>query len=186
MVKSMTTGERTKQLIIDTFTEMLREMPLEAVRIQDLCARCGIDRHTFYYHFKDKYDLVIWIHTKLLNQLGQYDGRPFSRESMINVTKEMKSRAWFYQRCFEYSGQNSLLSDILEKSAASYEVLLQNQLGRELTPRQKTEIRYHVYGSIMLMPQWIRDDADISVEELVQIILANTPDWLKEASLEID
>ena len=31
------------------------------VRVSDLCERCGVERRVFYYHFKDKYDLVAWM-----------------------------------------------------------------------------------------------------------------------------
>ncbi|MBR2594691.1 MAG: TetR/AcrR family transcriptional regulator C-terminal domain-containing protein [Solobacterium sp.] len=180
----MSAGERTKQLITDTFTAMLKEMPLESIRIKDLCSRCGIDRHTFYYHFKDKYDLVVWIHMEMLSSVGQHIGKQFSRDVAVRVVDEMSTNSWFYERCFEYSGQNSLLSVILETSAESYEILLQQHLGLTLTPQMQIEIRYHVYGLTMTIAHWLKNNMSIPSEELVRIIMSNTPVWLREAIIE--
>mgnify|MGYP000261370630 CR=1 FL=1 len=35
--------------------------PLNKITINDITEDCGVNRMTFYYHFKDIYDLVDWI-----------------------------------------------------------------------------------------------------------------------------
>ena len=39
---------------------LLLKKPLDKITINDLTTDCGISRMTFYYHFKDIYDLVEW------------------------------------------------------------------------------------------------------------------------------
>ena len=34
--------------------------PLSKITVTDITEDCGISRMTFYYHFKDIYDLVEW------------------------------------------------------------------------------------------------------------------------------
>ena len=48
----------TEQAIIDTFEEMLSEMPFDRITVTALARRCGISPNTFYYHFDDIYDLL--------------------------------------------------------------------------------------------------------------------------------
>lgn len=36
------------------------QKPLDKITIGDITADCGINRMTFYYHFKDIYDLIEW------------------------------------------------------------------------------------------------------------------------------
>lgn len=48
----------TEKAIMDTFVEMLEEMPLEKITIQKIIKRCNISRNTFYYHFGDIYALL--------------------------------------------------------------------------------------------------------------------------------
>lgn len=50
----------TKQDILHTLLEMLRDTPLDDVTVKDLTERCGISRQAFYYHFSDIYDVVSW------------------------------------------------------------------------------------------------------------------------------
>ena len=37
---------------------MLLQKPLNKITINDITEDCGVNRMTFYYHFKDIYDLV--------------------------------------------------------------------------------------------------------------------------------
>ena len=48
----------THKAILQTFDEMLMEMPFEKITVSALVARCEISSNTFYYHFQDIYDLL--------------------------------------------------------------------------------------------------------------------------------
>lgn len=41
--------------------KLMRQRPFEKISVSDICNDCGINRKSFYYHFRDKYDLVNWI-----------------------------------------------------------------------------------------------------------------------------
>ncbi len=45
--------ERTKEAIVRSFGELLREKPFNKITVKDIVERCGITRNTFYYHFHD-------------------------------------------------------------------------------------------------------------------------------------
>ena len=44
----------------ESLKHLLLKKPLDKITINDLTTDCGISRMTFYYHFKDIYDLVEW------------------------------------------------------------------------------------------------------------------------------
>ena len=50
----------TKQALEESLKHMLLKKPLDKITIRDITEDCGISRMTFYYHFKDIYDLVEW------------------------------------------------------------------------------------------------------------------------------
>jgi hypothetical protein len=50
----------TKQAIKRSLENMLRVKPVNKITITDITNDCYISRMTFYYHFKDIYDLIIW------------------------------------------------------------------------------------------------------------------------------
>ena len=49
----------TKEIIAKTFTELLDEKPMSKITVKDIVERCGVNRNTFYYHFKDIPDVVM-------------------------------------------------------------------------------------------------------------------------------
>lgn len=50
-------ASQTKKVIIQTFDQMLREQPFAKITVSAIVARCEISPNTFYYHYRDIYDL---------------------------------------------------------------------------------------------------------------------------------
>lgn len=56
----------TEKAILQTFDDMIREMPFEKITVSALVARCEISSNTFYYHYQDIYALLDqWLDKKL-------------------------------------------------------------------------------------------------------------------------
>ena len=53
-------SELTKRALEQSLKNLLLQKPLIKITISDIADDCGINRMTFYYHFKDIYDLVEW------------------------------------------------------------------------------------------------------------------------------
>ena len=49
----------TKLALEESLKRLLLKKPLDKITINDLTTDCGISRMTFYYHFKDIYDLGV-------------------------------------------------------------------------------------------------------------------------------
>ncbi len=50
----------TKKALLMAFGEMLEKKPFDKITVSDLTKSCGLNRMTFYYHFNDIYELIIW------------------------------------------------------------------------------------------------------------------------------
>ena len=50
----------TKRTLSETLKKILQEKSLDKVTVVDIVEASAINRQTFYYHFKDIYDLVEW------------------------------------------------------------------------------------------------------------------------------
>lgn len=51
----------TKRALAAALKELMEQKPFSKINVADICEKCGMNRKSFYYHFKDKYDLVNWI-----------------------------------------------------------------------------------------------------------------------------
>ncbi|HZJ87793.1 MAG TPA: TetR/AcrR family transcriptional regulator C-terminal domain-containing protein [Sphaerochaeta sp.] len=50
----------TKQQLAQSLKELMAEKPLDKITVKEIVARCGVNRQTFYYHFRDIYNLLDW------------------------------------------------------------------------------------------------------------------------------
>ena len=48
-------------MLADALKCVMKEKVFAKISVTDICDRCNMNRKSFYYHFKDKYDLVNWI-----------------------------------------------------------------------------------------------------------------------------
>ena len=49
---------RTRRLLLDAFSDLLKEKGFRAMSVQDIATRATVNRATFYAHFEDKYALM--------------------------------------------------------------------------------------------------------------------------------
>ena len=57
----MAGSDVSKRMLADALRALLRDHWFSEVTVTQICSLCGMSRKNFYYHFKDKYDLVNWI-----------------------------------------------------------------------------------------------------------------------------
>ena len=51
-------AQTTKRTIQITFLQLLEKQSMDKVTVRDIVEECGINRNTFYYYYKDIYDLL--------------------------------------------------------------------------------------------------------------------------------
>ena len=103
----MADSNSTKSALADAMKKLMVCKSFAKISISDLCEECGLNRKSFYYHFKDKYDLVNWIfYVDFLTNMG---GKNFENEwdvlvAVCNIFYQNKA---FYQSALRIEGQNS-------------------------------------------------------------------------------
>ncbi|SHK74950.1 transcriptional regulator, TetR family [Hespellia stercorisuis DSM 15480] len=70
----------TKKQLEEALKQCLLQKPFDKITISDLTEACGISRMTFYYHFKDIYDLVEYS--------CEEDGKKALQNLIIKETKQ--------------------------------------------------------------------------------------------------
>jgi len=50
---------RTRDVLGDALVQLVQEKPFDAITVQEVLARAGVSRSTFYTHFSDKDDLLL-------------------------------------------------------------------------------------------------------------------------------
>lgn len=80
---------KTRAALSNAFFELLKDMELNEITINKLCEKSGVRRATFYKHFRDKDDFVIFI---IKDIRDQFDNRVWDKTNNPTITKEYYHR----------------------------------------------------------------------------------------------
>ena len=150
----------TKRALEESLKKMLLKKPVNKITISDITEDCGINRMTFYYHFKDIYDLVEWScvedAARALDGKKTYDtwqqgfqqifqavldNKPFVQNVYQSVNREQVET-------YLYSLTHNLLIGVIEEKA----------VGMQVRDEDKEFIAdFFKFAFVGLMLDWIRN-----------------------------
>ena len=159
---NMANNRITKETFARAIKELLQEKPLSKISVKDITEQCELSRNAFYYHFKDKYELINWIYyDDMLRNANSFNDPSKLTDSFVNVCKCLYKNREFYLACFQYMGQNSLFESLHE---LYYELWKMN-----------LDVRY-MQSSVKLSEEELDLMAKLNAYALVGII----SDWVKK------
>jgi len=97
----------TKKALASALKELMQEVPFEKINVGQICEKCDMNRKSFYYHFKDKYDLVNWIFDVEFISIVNKHASDDHWESLETLSTYFYENRSFYRRALRISGQNS-------------------------------------------------------------------------------
>lgn len=168
-------AERTKLWIADAMKRLLVKKPLEKVFVTDICKEAEIERPTFYYHFRDKYDLMAWI---FCQQTMKTD--VLSVESAAKAMNGMRQDYIFFKRAFEDSSQSPMWAYMHAYFVKRYTDIAMERSGGVLDEQTRFSIRLYCYGTIGMTQEWMMHDNITPAETIVKMMFASMPERLKE------
>ena len=169
-------AEITKMWIADKMREIMKHKPISKIRVTEICRAAEIERPTFYYHFKDKYDLVAWMF-----YTEAYGTDIISVASAAAGINKMKQQILFYKRAYEDASQNALWRYMLEYFAKRYAELTKEKLGTDiLDPQLAYSIRFYCMGAVGMTQEWVLNDNITSAETVVQMMFNSMPENLHQ------
>lgn len=97
----------TKRALAQAMKTLMSNEPFAKISVGDICQACGMNRKSFYYHFRDKYDLVNWIYyTEFVTVMRKktYDD---SWSLMLDMCRYFYENRVFYVNALKVTGQDS-------------------------------------------------------------------------------
>ena len=160
----------TKRALEASLKHLLLQKPLDKITIGDITEDCGINRMTFYYHFKDIYDLIEW---SLLEDAkkapeGQrtydtwqqgflqifemvLDNKPFITNVYHSISRE-QVELYLYRLTYD------LLFGVVEEQSA----------GMSVRAEDKQFIAdFYKYAFVGIMLDWVRRDMQEDPQQII-------------------
>ncbi len=180
-------AQTTKKALAASLKKLLAEKPLDKITVVDIIEDCEVNRQTFYYHFKDIYDLVEWIYTseatKALNGKKTYDTW---QQGILQIFEYVLSNKAFVVSTYHsinrehlerylYNETYDLLAGVIEEKAA----------GMPVRENDKAFIaHFYKYAFVGLMLEWIgsgmKEEPSAIVERLSILIHGDISDALEK------
>lgn len=160
----------TKRALEESLKKMLLKKSINKITISDITEDCGINRMTFYYHFKDIYDLVEWScvedAARALDGKKTYDtwqqgfqqifqavldNKPFVQNVYQSVNREQVET-------YLYSLTHNLLIGVIEEKA----------VGMQVRDEDKEFITdFFKFAFVGLMLDWIRNGMKKDPQQII-------------------
>ncbi len=161
----------TKRALEQSLKNLLLKKPLTKITVGDITDDCGINRMTFYYHFKDIYDLVEWScledAKRALDEKKTYDTWQQGLLQIFKAVQENKPFILNVYRCVHREQVEKYLQPLVDQ-------LLLNVINEEadgITVRDEDKqfiAQVYSYMFIGLMLDWIKDNMRENPKQIVE------------------
>ena len=161
----------TKRALEQSLKNLLLKKPLTKITVGDITDDCGINRMTFYYHFKDIYDLVEWScledAKRALDEKKTYDTWQQGLLQIFKAVQENKPFILNVYRCVHREQVEKYLQPLVDQLLLN--VINEEAAGITVRDEDKQFIaQVYSYMFIGLMLDWIKDDMREDTQQIVE------------------
>lgn len=158
----------TKMALANAMKQLMEQKGFSKISVGEICETCGINRKSFYYHFRDKYDLVNWIY--YVDFLEHVNVKDQDDPWMIfsKICKYFYTEAAFYRNALKIEGQNSFRDYFYETLSAYIRYLVHNIFPDEKL--QNFTITFYCDAFFISIYRWLTTRELIPVDEFLSQI----------------
>lgn len=161
----------TKRALEQSLKNLLLKKPLNKITVSDITDDCGINRMTFYYHFKDIYDLVEWScledAKRALEENKTYETWQEGFLRIFEAVRENKPFILNVYRCVHREQVERYLSPLVDSLLLG--VLEEEAVGLVVREENKEFIaRVYSYIFLGILFDWIKDDMRSDPKEITE------------------
>ncbi len=164
---------RSRRLIREAYTAMLREKDLSKITVTDIVKRADINRATFYAHYPDVRGVTEEIENeiiaKMLGMLKEFEFTDFFRNPaplLLELSRSLEEDAEFYRILIKANG-SEIFMEKLKKCFTDY-MLNDSDIPEDMRHSKMVRLRvcYFAGGIVNLYKQWFRGDLDCSLNDI--------------------
>ncbi len=160
----------TKRALEQSLKNQLLKKPLTKITVADIAEDCGINRMTFYYHFKDIYDLVEWScledARRAIDQKKTHDTWQQGLLQIFEAVQENKPFILNVYRCVHKEQVEKYLQPLVDR--VLLDVLNEEAENIHIREDDKNFIaQVYSYVFIGILLDWIGDDMREDPQKIV-------------------
>jgi probable dihydroxyacetone kinase regulator len=157
----------TKSALAASMKKLMKEKPFAKISVIDICEGCGMNRKSFYYHFKDKYDLVNWIFYTDFISLVSTGNYTSGWELIVAVGELFYQDQEFYRSALKIEGQNSFRDYFHESMTPIVSFFLREDGEENGDTDREILITFFCDAYLSAVERWLEDGCRMTPEEFV-------------------
>ena len=178
MAESLT----TKKELAKAIKKLAKEKPIDKISIGEICSECNLNRKSFYYHFKDKFDLINWIFDTEFLSTAARKVPTHKWQGIEELCSYLYENKCFYKKAIRLNDANSFgnhLKRILEPL-----IKMRLQEISKTDAISKSQLEFYTDAFIFTIARWLLSSEclppDEFMAELKSCIYMTAIDTLKE------
>ena len=162
-------SDQTKQALIASFKKLLETEPFDKITISEITNDCGLSRQTFYYHFRDIFDMIRWIYnSESLNEIGGRGGYGTWQDKIRELFDYTLNNKSLILGTFNSKCRNDLVGYYMDVSIRKISDIVEMKSDGDIAEKDKKFIvSVYAYAFVGIMVDWISDGMKESSEEMV-------------------
>lgn len=164
---------KTKEIIRNTFKNMILEMDYDYITIKELTERAKINRKTFYLHYDSLDDLLLEIQNSIANNFIEKQVSYTNLEDMkylIGLFFESANKNPLDERIL-CSGSYRNISDRINKKVMDYRKKTNRGAFSDNEAYENIIFAYYGANSAIIYRQWVADGKKLSLEEVKELAI---------------
>ena len=153
----------TKKALSSALKELMETVPFSKISVSDICGKCDMNRKSFYYHFKDKYDLINWtFNSEFIDEIGDNPDKS-GWDIICDICKYFYNNKDFYRKALQIEGQNSFYRHFQNVLNAAVEQYMKKMFFE--CKNSEFYVTFYTDAFISSIVRWITDKDCIPPEE---------------------
>ena len=161
----------TKQAMYHALKKLITTKSINKITIKDITDTCGLNRQTFYYHFKDIYDLLEWSFQEEFRFIDSYLQKPeYTWEEIFAGSVKYISQNKYICQCIVCGLARDQL--ILSLHNSIYEIvrkIILHSLPQNQIPEKYLDFtaRFYTYALSNYLFDWVKNGMLETPEEVI-------------------
>lgn len=169
-MKYKASNQITKNAILESFMTLLTRKNLDEITIGEITESVGLSRKTFYYHFVDINDLIIWTFNQQIQAaLKNSDAAQNKQAGLKQFLYELEKRKKLFASIFNSKYSKIIRNGFMDITTASVADVMKN------VPKVSgadNDVLYQMFAIaiVSLLENWVCDRLALSADEMMEYI----------------
>lgn len=168
MIKKKT----AKEIIAESFKDVAQSKNINKITVKDITLNCGYSPATFYREFKDKYDLISWIHERDVEDIMGQIGADYKwNQTLYDGAYDYENNRDYYINLFkntsDYNAFEKCMTDIHYRHLKK--CVMKHLSEIELTNELDLYMRIYCMGTVKFCREWILGGVAATPREVAAI-----------------